>query len=501
MDNPHREAGILHQNSPGDTVVVNDCSGLAGASSLGLCSQNSAELAPEPTTSSTAEESDEHPVQQARPARLSDLVACHHHAPPPSSDYPGDGPDQRSSESPARKKLKLSPEAADVEVATPVLPAIPPSLFEQGPSTGAAGRSSTYHESTGQNATHTSCTASASLQRELEPPASSDRTGSHSSTHLLPCDTTLGETPPPTENSVFEPSQVTATAPPQPVVSLISNTVMSSSGPRMDSHQSAGSTDPCKEHEIVAVAGPSAAGRSTLQPHSDILDLDRAEELRQDESGESSSPSSLEAAQDLLPHLPSPAYAVHQSPMHEPAVSPPSPAWSPPTSPPPFQPFQPPDLQYFPPPEFPPLPPPQLAALPALQLPPLPPPDFFLNVQIAPPFNDWMAMAMLEAEEAGAFDLPINIDETWEEPVPPGLSQGQIERLVTYQLTQEANESSAEPCVMCANHYQAEELVRVLPCGHEFHSPCIDTWLQINRACPFCRCDASTGTADAGEDS
>lgn len=118
-----------------------------------------------------------------------------------------------------------------------------------------------------------------------------------------------------------------------------------------------------------------------------------------------------------------------------------------------------------------------------------------------PSLNDLMAMELLEAEEVEYFDFPINLDEIFEEPIPPAMSQGQIERLVTYQLTPETTESDAEPCIMCANPYQAEDLMRVLPCGHEFHSPCIDTWLRINCACPFCRCDASTGTADAGEDS
>lgn len=34
-------------------------------------------------------------------------------------------------------------------------------------------------------------------------------------------------------------------------------------------------------------------------------------------------------------------------------------------------------------------------------------------------------------------------------------------------------------CVVCMCSYKEKEKVRTLPCVHEFHQGCIDTWLKV----------------------
>uniref|UniRef100_A0A674J080 RING-type domain-containing protein n=1 Tax=Terrapene triunguis TaxID=2587831 RepID=A0A674J080_9SAUR len=46
-------------------------------------------------------------------------------------------------------------------------------------------------------------------------------------------------------------------------------------------------------------------------------------------------------------------------------------------------------------------------------------------------------------------------------------------------------------CVVCFSDFEARQLLRVLPCNHEFHAKCVDKWLKANRTCPICRADAS----------
>lgn len=123
-----------------------------------------------------------------------------------------------------------------MEVTPTVFPAIPPSLFQGGPSAGAACRFSSSHGSSQQDVTHASCSASACQHRDLVPPAVSDLVGFDSSTVSLPSETTLEETLPLTQISVFDLAQVNATAPSQPVASPTVSTVMASGGPRRDSH-------------------------------------------------------------------------------------------------------------------------------------------------------------------------------------------------------------------------------------------------------------------------
>ncbi|RKP12838.1 hypothetical protein BJ684DRAFT_10931 [Piptocephalis cylindrospora] len=47
-------------------------------------------------------------------------------------------------------------------------------------------------------------------------------------------------------------------------------------------------------------------------------------------------------------------------------------------------------------------------------------------------------------------------------------------------------------CSICLDDFQVEEELRLLPCGHRFHSMCIDPWLlQKSSCCPLCKRDFS----------
>lgn len=47
----------------------------------------------------------------------------------------------------------------------------------------------------------------------------------------------------------------------------------------------------------------------------------------------------------------------------------------------------------------------------------------------------------------------------------------------------------SETCAVCIETYRVADVVRILPCKHQFHKACIDQWLLEKRTCPMCKMD------------
>lgn len=77
-------------------------------------------------------------------------------------------------------------------------------------------------------------------------------------------------------------------------------------------------------------------------------------------------------------------------------------------------------------------------------------------------------------------------DDDYEEPEQ--LMEWEIEELPTHKCTEE--EAKDEMCVICIVDFEKDEVLRMLPCKHMFHTECIDRWLAISSKCPVCRMDA-----------
>ena len=55
-------------------------------------------------------------------------------------------------------------------------------------------------------------------------------------------------------------------------------------------------------------------------------------------------------------------------------------------------------------------------------------------------------------------------------------------------------------CVICLDDFETGQSIRRLPCGHNFHSECVDTWLRKNATCPNCRAPILAKAGAQGDD-
>ena len=65
-----------------------------------------------------------------------------------------------------------------------------------------------------------------------------------------------------------------------------------------------------------------------------------------------------------------------------------------------------------------------------------------------------------------------------------GASSSEIDRFPAYDVDSSANSIS---CSVCLEGISVGERARILPCMHQFHVDCIDTWLKMHASCPVCK--------------
>ncbi|CAJ0948134.1 unnamed protein product [Ranitomeya imitator] len=76
------------------------------------------------------------------------------------------------------------------------------------------------------------------------------------------------------------------------------------------------------------------------------------------------------------------------------------------------------------------------------------------------------------------YEALLNLAERLGEAKPRGLTKANIEQLPSYRFNLESHQSEQTLCVVCFSDFESRQLLRVLPCNHEFHAKCVDKWLK-----------------------
>ncbi|XP_029114768.1 E3 ubiquitin-protein ligase RNF38-like isoform X2 [Scleropages formosus] len=137
----------------------------------------------------------------------------------------------------------------------------------------------------------------------------------------------------------------------------------------------------------------------------------------------------------------------------------------------------------------------------AVQPPPYHPsflPYFLSMLPVQPTVGPTISLDLeVDDGEVENYEALLNLAERLGEAKPRGLTKVDIEQLPSYRFNPNNHQSEQTLCVVCMCDFESRQLLRVLPCNHEFHAKCVDKWLKGNRTCPICRADASEVQRDS----
>lgn len=69
--------------------------------------------------------------------------------------------------------------------------------------------------------------------------------------------------------------------------------------------------------------------------------------------------------------------------------------------------------------------------------------------------------------------------------VKKGLTEEEMSKLPVRVFLKQID--GVQSCTVCISDYESGDCTRKLPCGHQFHKDCVDTWLESNITCPICK--------------
>ncbi|XP_061542258.1 E3 ubiquitin-protein ligase RNF38-like [Phycodurus eques] len=123
---------------------------------------------------------------------------------------------------------------------------------------------------------------------------------------------------------------------------------------------------------------------------------------------------------------------------------------------------------------------------------------YFLSMLPVQPSGPAISLELdVDDGEVENYEALLNLAERLGEAKLRGLTKADIEQLPSYRFNPNNHQSEQTLCVVCMSDFESRQLLRVLPCSHEFHGKCVDKWLRANRTCPICRADASEVQRDS----
>ncbi|RIB02041.1 hypothetical protein C2G38_923253 [Gigaspora rosea] len=109
-------------------------------------------------------------------------------------------------------------------------------------------------------------------------------------------------------------------------------------------------------------------------------------------------------------------------------------------------------------------------------------PEFWGNGIAANPDN-----YLDEDEFDSSYEGLLRLSERIGDAKPKGVPEHVIHTLPTKPYLMSKARSPDERCTICLSEYEHNDWLRDLPCAHDFHKECIDSWFKNSDKCPICR--------------
>jgi hypothetical protein len=70
--------------------------------------------------------------------------------------------------------------------------------------------------------------------------------------------------------------------------------------------------------------------------------------------------------------------------------------------------------------------------------------------------------------------------------VSKGLTENQ-KKAIPEKVWMARSDAQEESCSICFDNFERRQKIKKLRrCGHEYHSTCLDKWLETEKRCPMC---------------
>ncbi|XP_077864668.1 LOW QUALITY PROTEIN: RING finger protein 215-like [Saccoglossus kowalevskii] len=83
------------------------------------------------------------------------------------------------------------------------------------------------------------------------------------------------------------------------------------------------------------------------------------------------------------------------------------------------------------------------------------------------------------------FRIP-DVEESLQQVAQQVLSKMKT-RCYSHKKRRHKHDRGDDTCPICLEKYFPKQMIRVLPCFHEYHVKCVDSWLIQQRTCPLCK--------------